>query len=94
MVDNRSYSSVLLIESGATRTNLLPTFTPHLTGRNALILRDRVASCSSDLPHYRPHPTPTNPPYARGRLNVLSTPSPPRHRSWPVLGLEEGLRTN
>ena len=87
MVDNHSYSSVLLIESGAIRTNLLPTFTPHLTGRNALIIRDRVASCSGDLPHYRPHPTPTNPPLRPRRtqrpLHALTASTPQLARPWP-----------
>ena len=55
MVDNHSYSSVLLIKSDAIRTNLSPTFTPHLTRRNTLILWDRLTSCSGDTPHNPTH---------------------------------------
>ena len=55
VVDNQSYSSVLLIESYATRTNLSPTFTPHLARRNTLILRDRLTSCSGDTPYNPTH---------------------------------------
>ena len=61
-VDNHSYSSVLLIESYATRTNLSPTFTPHLTQCNTLIRRDRLTSCSGD--------TPDNPTHTRTRSPV------------------------